>query len=188
MADEQMMSRRQSLGLAAGLGLGWLAGLTGQGWAEAAKKNKRRKRNKGKRRKKRGKNGKKKKSTGGRGRKVVRVAKKYKGNRYKMGGASPKGFDCSGFTWFVFDKAVGKEIGRTVKDQYRHGKKVKKQKWKAGDIVFFKNTYERGLSHCGIYMGGGDFIHAENERTGVVISNLKSGYYKEHYAGARRIV
>ena len=60
--------------------------------------------------------------------------------------------------------------------------------WKPGDIVFFKNTGEKGLSHCGIFIKKNKFIHAENEKTGVVISTLSSGYYKDHYAGARRIV
>jgi cell wall-associated NlpC family hydrolase len=122
------------------------------------------------------------------GKKVVRKAKKYKGAKYVWGGASPKGFDCSGFTWFVYNKAVRIDLGRTVKGQWKQGRKVRKGKWKPGDIVFFKNTFEKGLSHCGIFIKGQEFIHAENERTGVVISTLDSDYYAKHYKGARRIV
>jgi cell wall-associated NlpC family hydrolase len=117
---------------------------------------------------------------------VVRVAKKHKGARYKWGGESPKGFDCSGFCWYVYQKATGIDIGHGVKAQWKQGRSVKRGSLKPGDVVFFKNTFERGLSHDGIYIGGDDFIHAENERTGVVISSLKSDYYDDHYAGARR--
>jgi cell wall-associated NlpC family hydrolase len=124
----------------------------------------------------------------GNGRAVVRVAKKYKGARYKSGGASPKGFDCSGFTWYVYKKATGKEITRGVDEQWKHGRSVGRGKWRPGDLVFFENTFERGLSHVGIYISGDDFIHAENEKTGVVISSLDSDYYRKHYAGARRLL
>lgn len=121
------------------------------------------------------------------GREVIRVAKKYKGAKYKWGGASPKGFDCSGFTWYVDKKATGKDITRGVEEQWKFGRSVGRDKWKPGDLVFFENTFERGLSHVGIYIKGDDFIHAENEKTGVVISSLDSDYYSKHYAGARRL-
>jgi cell wall-associated NlpC family hydrolase len=122
------------------------------------------------------------------GREVVRVAKKYKGAKYKWGGASPKGFDCSGFTWYVYKKAAGKDISRSVEEQWKRGRAVSRGKWRPGDLVFFENTFERGLSHVGIYIKGNDFIHAENEKTGVVISSLDSEYYRKHYAGARRLL
>jgi cell wall-associated NlpC family hydrolase len=122
------------------------------------------------------------------GNEVVRVAKKYKGAQYKSGGASPKGFDCSGFTWYVYKKATGKDITRGVEEQWKHGRSVGRGKWRPGDLVFFENTFERGLSHVGIYISGDDFIHAENEKTGVVISSLDSDYYRKHYAGARRLL
>jgi len=80
------------------------------------------------------------------------------------------------------------DIGRSVTGQWKLGKSVGRGDWKPGDIVFFKNTFERGLSHNGIPFGGDEIIHAENERTGVVISSLKSGYYGDHYAGARRLL
>jgi cell wall-associated NlpC family hydrolase len=124
----------------------------------------------------------------GNGREVVRVAKKYKGARYKWGGASPKGFDCSGFTWYVYKKAAGKDISRSVEEQWKRGRSVSRGNWRPGDLVFFENTFERGLSHVGIYIKGDDFIHAENEKTGVVISSLDSEYYRKHYAGARRLL
>jgi len=124
----------------------------------------------------------------GSGRDVVRLAQKYKGAKYKWGGASPKGFDCSGFTWYVYKKAAGKDISRGVEEQWRHGRSVGRGKWRPGDLVFFENTFEPGLSHVGIYINKDNFIHAENEKTGVVISSLESDYYRKHYAGARRLL
>jgi cell wall-associated NlpC family hydrolase len=129
-----------------------------------------------------------KQKSSGSAQEVVKEAQKYKGAKYKMGGASPKGFDCSGFTWYVYQKATGMDIGRTVKDQWDQGHSVSKGSLNPGDVVFFKNTFDHGLSHCGISLGGNKFIHAENEDTGVVISDLDSDYYTDHYAGARRLV
>jgi cell wall-associated NlpC family hydrolase len=126
--------------------------------------------------------------SGRRARKVVREAKKHKGARYVSGGASPRGFDCSGFVWYVYNEVTGKDLGRTVKSQWKHGRKVKRRRLRPGDIVFFEDTFEKGLSHCGIYLKRQKFIHAENEQTGVVISRLDSDYYDKHYKGARRIL
>src|SRR5581483_1817811 len=122
------------------------------------------------------------------GHRIAHTALRYKGDRYVSGGSSPKqGFDCSGLTWYVFQKVGKIDIGRTVTAQWKQGKGVKKNKWKPGDLVFFRNTAENGLSHVGIYIGGGKFVHAENEKTGVVVTPLDSDYYAKHYAGARRI-
>lgn len=186
MSEKIAVHRRRAVALSALLAAGWATRL-GDPLASEARKNEKTKDGKNKKRK-----SKKKKQEGGGSsggaQKVVNEAKKHKGEKYKWGGESPKGFDCSGFTWYVYDKAVNMEIGRTVKDQYKKGKSVSNGSWKPGDIVFFKNTFEKGLSHNGIFLGGGKFIHAENEKTGVVISTLESGYYKDHYAGARRLV
>lgn len=163
------------------VGLGMLAVLGLFSGASAAKNEDEKK----SRKKGQGKNTRK---AGGSARDVVRVAKKYKGAKYKWGGDSPKGFDCSGFTSYVYKKAAGMDIGRGVEAQWKQGRSVRRGDWKPGDLVFFKNTFERGLSHNGISIGGDKFIHAENERTDVVISSLKSDYYSDHYAGARRLL
>jgi cell wall-associated NlpC family hydrolase len=178
----RVIDRRRAIGLSVAAALGLLSG------ADAAKRSKLGKTRRSGKKRKKDKDKSKKQRTSGNGRDVVRVAKKYKGARYKWGGASPKGFDCSGFTWYVYQKATGMDISRGVKAQWKQGRSVKKSKWKPGDVVFFKNTFEKGLSHNGIYIGDDEFIHAENERTGVVISSLKSDYYSRHYAGARRLV
>ena len=176
----QSIDRRRAVAIASLAALGAALGVDYRPVVDAADKDKDQEKDKDK--------DKDKKSKSGKARKVVRTAKKYKGAKYVWGGASPKGFDCSGFTWYVFDKAVGIDIGRTVKGQWKQGRKVGKGKWKPGDLVFFKNTFEKGLSHNGIVINAQEFIHAENERTGVIISRLDSDYYAKHYKGARRIV
>jgi cell wall-associated NlpC family hydrolase len=105
------------------------------------------------------------------------VALKIKGAKYKWGGASPKGFNCSGFTWYVYMNAADIDISRGVEDQCRQGHSVAHAKWQPGDLVFdFKITFERGLSHVGSFIRQDKFIHSENAKAGVVISSFKSNY------------
>ena len=113
-------------------------------------------------------------------------AKTYLGIRYDGGGASPSGFDCSGLVYYVL-KQVGYSPYRTPVDQYKHGTYVAKSDLKEGDIVFFAGTGASGISHVGIYAGNGQFIHAPNSRSTVSYSSLTSGYWSNHYYGARRI-
>lgn len=117
---------------------------------------------------------------------IIATAKKYIGVPYLWAGTTPKGFDCSGFVQYVF-KAHGISLNRTCATQYQHGTYVSKSNLKPGDLVFFQNTYKAGISHVGIYIGDGKFIHASSSK-GVVISNLSSSYYVSHYYGARRIL
>lgn len=126
-------------------------------------------------------------ASGRTGRQIARVALKYKGTHYVWGGNSPRGFDCSGFTQYVVRRVTGIDMGQGVPGQWKFGSRVAKGTWRPGDLVFFANTFERGLSHVGIYIGRNRFIHAENERTGVVISDIGSDYYASHYYGARRV-
>lgn len=122
------------------------------------------------------------------GAKVVAEAKKHIGVPYKWGGTTTAGFDCSGYTQYVMKKC-GVTIGRTTKDQIKNGTSVNKANLKAGDLVFFKDTYEgcTNPSHVGIYIGGNQFIHASSSK-GVTISQLNSNYYNQHYYGARRVI
>lgn len=117
---------------------------------------------------------------------IISTAKKYIGVPYLWAGSTPSGFDCSGFVQYVF-KAHGISLNRTCQTQYQHGTYVSKANLKPGDLVFFQNTYKAGISHVGIYIGNGQFIHASSSK-GVVISNLSSSYYVSHYYGARRIL
>ena len=120
------------------------------------------------------------------GTQILAEAQKYLGTRYVMGGASPSGFDCSGFVYYVL-KQFGYAPYRTPADQYKMGTAVSKENLKVGDIVFFANTYAKGISHVGIYSGNGQFIHSPNSRSTVSYSDLTSGYWANHYYGARRV-
>lgn len=116
---------------------------------------------------------------------IVSVAQQYLGVPYVWGGTSPSGFDCSGFTQYVFKKC-GYSINRTAAAQYKNGSYVSYSNLQAGDLVYFTNTYSTsGISHVGIYIGGGQFIHAASG--GVKISSLSEKYYSTRYYGARRV-
>ncbi len=120
------------------------------------------------------------------GAQILAEAQKYLGTPYVSGGASPAGFDCSGFVYYVL-KQFGYSPYRTPADQYKMGTSVSKDNLKAGDIVFFAGTYASGISHVGIYAGNGQFIHSPNSRSTVSYSSLTSGYWAQHYYGARRM-
>lgn len=117
---------------------------------------------------------------------IIATAKKYIGVPYLWAGSTPSGFDCSGFVQYVF-KAHSISLNRTAATQYKHGTYVSKSNLQPGDLVFFQNTYKAGISHVGIYIGDGQFIHSSSSK-GVVISSLSSSYYVSHYYGARRIL
>ncbi|HET6315658.1 MAG TPA: LysM peptidoglycan-binding domain-containing protein [Chloroflexota bacterium] len=117
---------------------------------------------------------------------LVANAMKYVGYRYVFGGTSPAGFDCSGFVYYIHNVS-GSPIGRGMWQQYNGGSHIPISALQPGDTVFFANTYMPGLSHDGIYIGGGQFVHASDERTGVTISSLGSGYWQAHYVGATRL-
>ena len=120
------------------------------------------------------------------GARILAEAQKYLGTPYVSGGASPAGFDCSGFVYYVL-KELGFSPTRTPAAQFNMGSAVTKENLKPGDIVFFANTYISGISHVGIYAGNGQFIHSPNSRSTVSYSDLTSGYWANHYYGARRV-
>ena len=124
--------------------------------------------------------------SGASGSEVLSEAQQYLGTPYVSGGASPNGFDCSGFVYYVL-KQCGYASYRTPADQYKQGVSVDKSDLQPGDIVFFAGTYASGISHVGFYAGNGQFIHAPNSRSTVSYSSLNSGYWAEHYYGARRM-
>lgn len=118
---------------------------------------------------------------------IVAFAQQYLGYPYVWAGNTPAGFDCSGFSEFVILNVLGIDIGHGLEGQPGVGAWVEWGNWQLGDLVFFQNTYQAGLSHVGIYIGDGRFIHAENEGTGVTISSLYSDYYGPRYWGATRL-
>jgi cell wall-associated NlpC family hydrolase len=103
---------------------------------------------------------------------VVAAAESFRGTRYRFGGTSRSGFDCSGFTRYILGNAAGVSLPRTAEEQFQHGRSVPTRKMKAGDLVFFRNTYRRGISHVGIYVGNGKFVHAANSHRGVTMPEL----------------
>jgi cell wall-associated NlpC family hydrolase len=111
---------------------------------------------------------------------VVGIAMRYLGRPYVWGGASPSGFDCSGFVMYVYAQ-VGVSLPHSSYAQYGYGSPVSQGDLQPGDLVFFD-----GLGHVGIYVGGGSFIHAPHTGDVVKISTL-SGWYASTYVGARRL-
>ncbi len=123
---------------------------------------------------------------GATGKQIIATAKQYIGVPYLWAGETPKGFDCSGYTQYVFKKH-GISINRTTTTQYKQGIYVSKSNLLPGDLVFFQNTYREGISHVGIYVGDGKFIHASSSK-GVTITPLSNPYWAARYYGARRIL
>lgn len=121
------------------------------------------------------------------GQEVTEVAKRYMGVKYKAGGTTPKGFDASGFTQFIFDKSAADiKLPRTSKDQYKKGVAVKKNNIKEGDLVFF-NTNGKDVSFVGIALSKDKFI-AVTVNKGVSIQSMNTKYWKDRYVGARRVL
>ena len=118
-------------------------------------------------------------------RRVVSDSMNYLGVPYVFGGTTPNGFDCSGYVRYVFANA-GVYLPRTADAQYEVGYSVSTSELMPGDLVFFGSGGE--ITHVGIYIGGGRFIHAANPRKGVIISSLSESYYNARYFGANRII
>lgn len=120
------------------------------------------------------------------GDRVVAKAAEYLGTPYRYGGSSPAGFDCSGFTKYIFSQ-FDISLNRSSSDQYSNGVAVSRDELLPGDLVFF-NTYG-GISHVGIYCGNGKFIHSSSPSSGgVIYSSLSEKYYAPKYVGARRVI
>lgn len=123
------------------------------------------------------------------GQEVVDYAKQFLGCKYVLGGKSPEnGFDCSGFTKYVF-KNFGYTLGSVAADQVSSGKEVSRSELKVGDLLLFYDEGKTKIGHVGIYMGNDEFIHAANSKRGVVTDNLSTNsYYNTRFVTARRIV
>ena len=128
-------------------------------------------------------------SRAGKGQEIVDFALQYVGYPYVYGGSSPKGFDCSGFTRYVYSQ-FGYSINRTASNQMDNGTSVSMSELEPGDLVFFKRSGSgsKRASHVGIYIGGNQFVHASTARVGVIVSGLDEAYYTSGFVGGRRLV
>ncbi|QAT39577.1 C40 family peptidase [Clostridium sp. JN-9] len=116
---------------------------------------------------------------------IISYAYNFMGRPYVWGASGPSAFDCSGFTAYVYS-AFGVNLPHYTGSQYSMGQYVSRDNLKAGDLVFF-NTYG-SISHVGIYVGGGQFIHASSGSHRITVSDLGESYYTSRYAGAKRIL
>lgn len=121
---------------------------------------------------------------------LITRAKNYLGTPYRYGASSPSGFDCSGFTSYVY-KCMNISLGRSSRDQWKQGLSIDKDEIKVGDLVFF-GSRKHNIGHVGIVCevkddGEFKFIHSSC-KYGVTINNSEDGYYARRYRGARRIL
>jgi len=123
----------------------------------------------------------------GSGQAMADFAMQFVGYPYAYAGAGPYAFDCSGFTMYVAQNVLGMDITHDMFTQVGMGTPVGFDQLQPGDLVFFQDTFRPGLSHAGIYIGGGQFVHAENESTGVKVSDIHSDYYSSRFYGATRL-
>ncbi len=123
-------------------------------------------------------------TTSKKGATVVQTASNYIGSSYVYGAAGPNSFDCSGFTSYVY-RQHGINLNRTAAGQYSNGTAVARSNLQPGDLVMFGKS---GINHVGIYIGGGNIVHAANRQRGVTIDTINSGYYNNNYVGARRVI
>ncbi len=117
---------------------------------------------------------------------IVRTALALQGAPYLTGGVAPGGFDCSGFTQYVFAQH-GVRLPRTAAEQYRDGRPVNPDRLQPGDLVFF-TTIAPGPSHVGLAIGEGQFVHAPTRGSHVRVDELDARYWRQRFLGVRRYV
>lgn len=121
------------------------------------------------------------------GESIVTYGKKFMGVPYVFGGTTPNGFDCSGFTQYIYKNAAGISLPRTAEMQYKVGTSVSKSNLQPGDLVFFANTYKPGISHVGVYAGNNIVLNATSSQ-GIALVSLSNTYWGPKYAGAKRVL
>ena len=121
--------------------------------------------------------------------KLLEDAKYFKGGKYVWGGTTPEGFDCSGYVQYLYKKH-NIDLPRTAWQQSKQGQVVERDELQKGDLLFFLTDKKRGIpiTHVGIYIGNGKFIHAASKDKGIIISPLTHGNYAKTFVSARRVV
>ena len=118
---------------------------------------------------------------------IIEAARNMLGVPYRYGGTSPtRGFDCSGLVQYAHSQA-GIEVPRTTGEQYRAALPIHRQALRPGDLVFFRTHKHRYVSHVGIYLGKGKFIHAPSSGKHVSIASLKDDYWRQRYTSGGRM-
>ena len=118
---------------------------------------------------------------------LIALAMDLRDPRYVRGGRDPStGFDCSGFVRYVFAHAIGMKLPTNSASQFLDGLKIKRADMKPGDLVFFHTGRKQRISHVGIYISNGRFIHSPATGKSVQVSSLDESYWAKHFAGAKR--
>lgn len=117
---------------------------------------------------------------------IEKSAKSLLGTKYVYGATGPYQYDCSGFTKHVFSQQ-GITLARVSKEQAQQGRYVSSGQLQKGDLIFFDSKKSHEVSHVGIYLENGNFIHASSAQQKVTISNLRSNYYSKHFKWGRRV-
>ena len=116
---------------------------------------------------------------------VAEVALDMVGAPYRWGGETPDGFDCSGLVYYAFGRA-GMDVPRTSVEQHKSARLIALSEAQPGDLVFFREAWT--VSHVGIYVGEGRFVHAPNHGRPVQVSSMEEDYYRARFAGAGRLL
>lgn len=116
---------------------------------------------------------------------LLRIAESKLGTPYRAGAAGPKGFDCGGFTQYVFRRALGMNIGRSSRDQFQRVERIARKDARPGDLVFF---FERGAQHVGLYIGDGKMIDAPHPGKGVSVNPISGSWWGRSFTGIGRIL
>jgi lipoprotein Spr len=111
----------------------------------------------------------------------------WMGVRYRLGGSTKKGIDCSQFTKKLYSEVYGIKLGNNCQQQWNQTKRVQRDSLIVGDILFFRSKLSPSGWHCGLYLGDGNFVHAANRAEGVKISSLSEPRYDKNFKGAGRI-
>ena len=123
----------------------------------------------------------------GQAKEAVDLALDKLGSTYVYGDTGKNGYDCSGLIYAVYKNQLGINLPRTSSEQSKYGKQVSRSDLQAGDLIFF-NTSGNGVSHVGIYMGDGEFVHSSSGQKKVIVSKLSESYYDTRYVNATRVL